>query len=160
MSRYHTFFSLNTVSLKKTANCCCLLKCYCAMSSSLISPSVLSFSHISVATVSAPGDKSIPEFTAAVPRSETTWEKLSDHWVYKRISLLQRKNHWTPSSFHFWCRNDKYIGPHKICRPLFLGDSMLIIKGAMGPIGACLKLVYRLTSTTWWLVLWVTENVK
>lgn len=43
-----------------------------ALSPSLISPAVLSFSHITAATVSAQGDESIPEFTATVPLTGTT----------------------------------------------------------------------------------------
>lgn len=100
-------------------------------SASVISPAVLSFSHITAASVSAWGDESTAEFSATVPLSETTLKKHSDHWVYKRSN----PNHKTPSSPRFQRRNDKNTGPAKICSALFLGDGTLVPNGAMTPLG-------------------------
>lgn len=122
-------------------------------SASVISPAVLSFSHITAASVSAWGDESTAEFSATVPLSETTLKKHSDHWVYKRSN----PSHKTPSSPRFQQRNDKNTGPPKICSALFLGDGTLVPNGAMTLLGQTQNWS---GDTIWRLVSWASEDLN
>ena len=97
------------------------------------------------------------EFSAAVPHCETTWDK---HTVL--VESIKGAACWggrttAPSSIHFQHRDDKNTAPLNYAGNYFCRN---LLKGAMGPIGACLSGFYKLRATTWGLVLRRKENVK
>lgn len=83
--------------------------------------------------------RSLPVFLVVKPHERDGL----DHRVYiKGAEPSPGKSHRAPSSPRFQPKIKS------ICRALFVGGSAFIVKGAVGTIVACHRLVYRLTGTT------------